>query len=305
MRKLVSVLLMVCLMVSAFSGAWMAASAEAGTAALITNLSYIDDQDEDHMLDLLTDTGADSSKPLILEIHGGGFFGGTKESLTAHAQVFADAGFSVAMPNYTHMPEASFKTIVQEIFTFMHWIEENADTYSLDLENVSMSGDSAGGYIVLLTAAVLASPELQTYYEVTPPSFVIRGYALTCPVADLPALAEAYEGDAGFVTFMAGQMGEAVLKDEDSFNHADLFQIIDPETFPEVYFLTTPTDTNFYSHSVELDRFLTEKGIEHTCVEYTGTEGDLVHTFNVMHPEDSDSQQANQEMIAYLRSEMD
>lgn len=303
-KKILTVLLVLCLTVGIAPAPWLTAYAETWTEEPLTDLSYIDDENEDHKLDLFADPEADSPKPVILEIHGGGFFGGTKESLTAHARVFADTGFAVAMPNYTHMPTANFKTIVQEIFTFLHWIEENAENYMLDLNHVFMSGDSAGGYLVLLTASVLGSPELQKYYEVEQPSYTVSGYALTCPVTDLPALADAYDGASGFVSFMAGQMGEAVLKDEDSFNHADLFQLIDPETFPEVYFLTTPTDTNFYSHSVKFDEFLTEKGIEHICVEYVGTEKDLLHTFNVMNPEEEDSQLANREMIEYLLEKM-
>ena len=305
MKKLFCALLALAVLLGTLSGICLAETAESELSGVLVDLSYIDDGDDDHMLDLFLNESTEGKQPVILEIHGGGFFGGTKETNTAHCQVYAEAGFAVAAPNYTHMPESNFKIIVQEIFAFLHWVEENADAYRLDTEHVFMSGDSAGGFIVLLTAAVLSSQELQDYYEVTPPSFGIDGYALTCPVTDLSALAVAYDEGAGFVGFMAGQMGEAVLKDADSFNHADLYQIIDPQTFPAVYFITTPTDSNFYADSAKLDAFLTENEVEHTYTEYVGTNADLAHVFNVSAPDSEDGQRANEETIAYLKSLMD
>ena len=304
MNKLLSILLVLSMFLSLCSGFCMAETSENDLPGVLVDLSYIDDGSDAHKLNIFLDENAESKQPLILEIHGGGFFGGSKETNTDHCLVYQAAGFAVAAPNYTLMPESNFKDIIQEIFAFLNWVETNADEYNFDMDHAFMSGDSAGAFIVLLTAAVLASPELQDYYEVTPPTFGIEGYALTCPVTDLPALAKAFDEGKGFVGFMAGQMGEAVLKDEDSFNRADLYQVIDPETFPAVYFITTPTDANFYGDSVKLDAFLTENGVAHTYTEYVGTDGDLVHVFNVTSPDTEDGQLANQEMIDYVKSLM-
>ena len=70
----------------------------------------------------------------------------------------------------------------------MNWVEENQEAYNFDLDNVFMSGDSAGGFFVNLMAAVLTNEEEQQYYEVSPADYEIKGYVLSCPGTDIMAL---------------------------------------------------------------------------------------------------------------------
>lgn len=273
-------------------------SVSAENALLITDIPYMDDANDSHLLDIYgTEQGV--LKPVVLDIHGGGFFGGTKENNFLHNQMYTEAGFAVVAMNYSLMPEADFITVEQELFAAMKWVELHAEEYGLDTERIVIGGDSAGGFLALLTASIIASEELQSYYGVTPPSYTIKGYVLSCPVTDLDSLRDA---EKGFKSFMASKMNQVVFEDENVYSHTDLYRIIDPADFPEVYIITTPTDAHFYADAVKFDAFLTENGVSHQYHEYIGGEKDLVHVFNVSDPETEEGKEANQASVLYLCS---
>ena len=69
--------------------------------------------------------------------------------------------------------------------------------------------------------------------------------------------------------------------DDEIMGHADLYSIINKETFPEVYILTTPTDALLYNEAVKYDQFLSENNIAHVYKEYVGKENEIGHVFNI------------------------
>jgi len=268
--------------------------------ACSTNIPYIDDGDEDHLLDVYGYREDAEATPVIIEIHGGGFIGGTKETNTDHSMVYAREGFMVVTPNYTHLPKGNFKTIIQEMFTVMDWVAEHAEEYHFDLDHVFISGDSAGAAISSLVAATISSDEMREYYEVDLPSFEIKGYALTCPTVDVLSFREDLDAP-GWKGIKANKIGTDILNDDEVMNMAHVYNHLN-SNYPEVYILTTPTDTEFYQMAVDFDAALTEKGIDHEYHVYTGEVNTLGHTFNINHMYWPESIRANADIIAYLKS---
>lgn len=266
------------------------------------NIAYADDDMEYHLLDVYRDE-ADGSEPVIIEIHGGGLIGGSKETNSAHSDYFAGKGYTVVTPNYTLMPDGDYKTAVQDLFKVFAWVEENAEEYNYDTDEIFLDGDSAGGYYVSLLAAVLNDESLQDYYEVeVPDGFEVRGYAAGCPMADQAAVADAYKTGEGINGYFAEQIGGDILENEEVVKMADLFQIINPEKYPEVYILTTPDDQNYYGDAVKFDEFLSSNDISHVYKEYESKENQLNHVFEVSNVEWAESIQANDDVLAYFSS---
>ena len=269
----------------------------------IQDVPYIDDGNVDHLLDIFGVTDAEEAKPTIIEIHGGGFFGGTKETNTVHSQFYEENGFAVVTPNYTHLPAGTFITLVQEVFDVMHWVEDHAEEYHFDLNNVFLSGDSAGGFTVGLTALVISDPALQQAYGVTLPGYEIKAFVLTCPKVDVMADRELIGKDMGFPSFAAGMIQDVLLDDE-VMQYADMLSLINPETYPEVYLLTTPDDAILYEEVVDFDKYLTEKGIAHEYHVYESRENTLEHVFNIHNIDWVESMEANNDIVSYLQSKM-
>ncbi len=285
------------------SVAFASEAEEAPAVDYIQSIPYIDDGNEDHTLDVFGFEEGGAAKPVVLEIHGGGFFGGTKETNTAHSQFYADNGFAVVTPNYTHLPGGDFVNLFQEVFTVLHWIEDNAEEYHLDTNNLFVSGDSAGGFIVEMTALLLSNEELRQSFDVTAPSYTPKAWVLTCPKVDLMGDLALVGADQGFRSFAAERI-EPVLRDEEQMAKVDLLKLIDPATYPEVYIVTTPDDAILYEEAMMFDEYLTEKNIPHELHSYESQENQLQHVFNISDVEWAESVQANTDIVNYLKSKM-
>ena len=266
---------------------------------VLLSVPYLDDGNRAHLLDLFGAQSAAEPMPVIFEVHGGAYIGGTSSINTDHARFYAENGYIVIAPNYTYLPDGTFKTAIQDLFAAYHWAVEHAEEYHLDLSRVGISGDSAGGYYVLLTAAIMTQPELQEYFEVTKPAFDFSAYVTTCPATDPLALRELL-GDPGLGGYIAGHIGEKILNDDDLMRHCDLYTVVDPETYPEIYMLTTPGDLITGKETLKFDAFLTEHGLAHTLVSYKDEGSGLMHDFNIIQMAFPESRKANADIVAYL-----
>ncbi len=268
----------------------------------LKDIPYLDDGDEDHLLDVFGFEEDVAKKPTVIEVHGGGFFGGTKETNTEHSRFYAENGFAVVTPNYTHMPEGNFQTLMEEIFAVLHWVQDHADEYHFDLDNIFMSGDSAGGFTVELTALLLTNDDVRAMYGVELPDYEVKAYVLTCPKVNVPGDREELGKKNGFRSFAAERI-ESVLMDDEMMAKVDILNLID-ERYPYVYLMTTPDDAILYDEVIMFDEFLTEKGIPHELHVYESEENKLMHVFNISELSWVESIKANTDMVNYLKSKI-
>ena len=260
-------------------------------------IAYIDDGSLDHLLDVYYPAGTEVPLPTIIDVHGGGMIAGEKEINTVQSRYFAQQGFAVVNMNYTRLPDTNYAGMIQNIYDVLHWIEDNAEEYHLDLDHVYMTGDSGGGHIVSITAAVNHSSELEEWYGVEPASYKVQKFALTCPMVGTAELVHP-KSVAYFIFHFA--MGPAIYRDAEAMAMADIYTVAGMSDYPPVLLLTTPGDTNFYSGVIELDSFLSEAGIEHELKVYEDQSHELYHVFNIDHPEWEEGMQANNDIVAFF-----
>ena len=87
-----------------------------------------------------------SGAPVILFIHGGGFFRGNIDTHDSICRVLAaETGGIVVSPEYRRPPEDPFPAAVDDCSAVLQWLAMNADAIGGDPENISVVGDSAGG----------------------------------------------------------------------------------------------------------------------------------------------------------------
>lgn len=97
--------------------------------------------------------------PVVVFVHGGAWVGGFKESVNSNRfnEVFnklRSEGYAIISPNYTLAREgvSPFPDCIRDVYEVMYWVENNAETYQFDLENVGIFGESAGAHISLMIA---------------------------------------------------------------------------------------------------------------------------------------------------------
>lgn len=93
--------------------------------------------------------------PVLINIHGGGWNHGTKESQTGF-NTFFKMGFAVVNIEYRLTPQATAPAAVEDARCALIYVIKNAKTLNIDVNKVVVMGGSAGGHLALM-AGLLAN----------------------------------------------------------------------------------------------------------------------------------------------------
>lgn len=125
--------------------------------------------------------------PILLYVHGGGFYAGDKSHYLRVAQQFAAEGWLVVNMNYRLAPGHTFPSQLEDIFFVLQWLKDNAEEQGGDLSQMVWAGDSAGAYLVSVMAATLHSPKLRMENGIASPlrKGTLKGLLLFYGIYDL------------------------------------------------------------------------------------------------------------------------
>ncbi len=118
---------------------------------------------------------ADTPRPLMLYVHGGGFTVGTSQD-TAYitSRIAWENGIVVASPNYRLAPEWPFPAGLEDCLAVLRWLQAHGSELGGDPARIAVAGDSAGGNFA-------AALPLKARDEGAPPP---AGAVLLCPITD-------------------------------------------------------------------------------------------------------------------------
>ncbi len=134
------------------------------------------------ILDVYRPKSAESSPlPVIVNVHGGGWIYGTKETYQFYCMDLCRRGFAVVNFTYRLAPENPFPASLEDTCSVFGWVLDNAGKYGFDKDHVFAVGDSAGGHILALFCELCVNPELAGCYGfAAPKGFAPTAVALNC-----------------------------------------------------------------------------------------------------------------------------
>lgn len=89
--------------------------------------------------------------PGILVIHGGGWTGGTKESMVERWVLpYLENGFVAVNVEYRLAKAAKAPAAVEDVLKAAQWFEKNVGRLNVDKKRVVVTGGSAGGHLALM-----------------------------------------------------------------------------------------------------------------------------------------------------------
>ena len=116
--------------------------------------------------------------PVVLNFHGGGFIFGSKKQgdpLTVSAsdgeeyiQGFLELGFIFVNADYALAPEYRFPSQVRQLDQTIRFMLAHAKEYGFDMDNLTLTGGSAGADMTELYAMAVSDPEYAKKLELDP-----------------------------------------------------------------------------------------------------------------------------------------
>ena len=242
-----------------------------------------------NLLDIYIPQNVIGKIPVIINIHGGGWCYGTKETYQFYGLGLAQRGFAFINPNYRLAPEVVFPEELDDVDRYVHWVAEHADEYGLDKNNVFLVGDSAGGQMAEQYTAILKNAEYRKKF----------GYELT----DLKFRALALNSAAAFVLdpgviggATVGYFTPEIVKEKSDMLNTEKY--ITTSFLPT--YISTANEDFIRELSIKLDSFLTEIGVEHVFKEYGDQDNPRPHVF-LINQKDKIANQANDDEIDFFK----
>src|SRR3990167_5171788 len=87
------------------------------------------------------------SRGLLMFIHGGYWRAFDKKDCSFVASALADAGVTVAIPNYALCPKVQVRDIVMQMVQAGAWLYRNGGNFGAPCGNLHVLGHSAGGQL--------------------------------------------------------------------------------------------------------------------------------------------------------------
>ena len=131
------------------------------------DLPYTEDRDNKRLrLDIYEPREPGTGRPVLLQIHGGGWVIGRKEEQGLPLMTHLSArGWVCVAPNYPLSPKATWPEHLIAIKRALAWVRENIADYGGDPSFVAVTGGSAGGHLAAMVALTQNDPSYQPGFE--------------------------------------------------------------------------------------------------------------------------------------------
>lgn len=228
-----------------------------------------------------------NSKGVFFYIHGGGLVGGDKHGAAQDKYLFSmmDGGYSVVTVDYVLAPQNPFPQSVYEVNDALAYYIRHAEDYGLSTDRIIVGGDSAGGMLSGLLAAINTNPDYARELDITPAvagtDVTLKGYISIAGLVDVPR----FSNTGNFlVDWFFDTMGRSAFQNADYAlsNDAHLGSVLEhvSEDFPTSYISDGNLGT-FTDENEDLAAKLTELGVS-VETNFRGREyGILFHTWEL------------------------
>ncbi|HVW81640.1 MAG TPA: alpha/beta hydrolase [Mycobacteriales bacterium] len=154
------------------------------------------------LLDVYQPKEPGRGRPVLLQIHGGGWVIGNKDQqglpLMTH---LAARGWVCVAPNYPLSPKATWPDHLVAIKKAIAWIRENIAEYGGDPSFIAVTGGSAGGHLAAMVALTPNDPRYQPGFEDVDTS--VRACIPFYGAYDLANVLETKAGEREYQHFLA------------------------------------------------------------------------------------------------------
>ena len=144
------------------------------------NINYNNDDSAEHSLDIYYKDN-NKIKPILIDIHGGGFISNDKELNHLFGNYMAQRDFVVFNVNYRlAYPKYNVFDQVVDVDSALKWIIKNAKNYDGNTDELYIAGHSSAGVLAVIEALLCKSKTLLNDYNLDERNYDYKGILLDC-----------------------------------------------------------------------------------------------------------------------------
>ena len=197
--------------------------------------------------------------PVVINIHGGGWNHGTKESQTGFSTFFK-MGFAVANVEYRLTPQATAPAAIEDVRCALFYLVKNAQVLNIDVNKIVVMGGSAGGHLALMAGLLQNDSRFDTNCAVKN-HFTIAAIVDKYGLADLTVL----QGNRSVREWLGSAAGDKKFVQSVS----PIFYV--KKTSPPTFIVHGDADPTVpYQQSVELNKKFQEAGVKTVFITVPG-----------------------------------
>lgn len=227
-------------------------------------------------IDIFLPAAANRKSQSMMLVHGGGWRSGNKSHLYALANLLAQSGYTVFLPEYRLSAEALYPAGLVDLNDAIVWIKSQAENYDIQPDQLAIVGGSSGGQM----AALLAYTADQSLFKTSVDDDTrVNAMVDLDGVLDFTTpLAIKYENKAGDQSAVGLWFGGAMEKTADKWQQASAAKHVHPQAPPTL--IISSGQQRFTAGKETVMRQLDEYGIRNKYVEYD----EILHTFWLFEP---------------------
>ncbi len=241
-----------------------------------------------------------SKKDVIVDIHGGGWAYGNKDLNDNFCRQLANYGYNVISFSYTLAFKAKLIDQIQEIDMLISYLTKYQEKFCLNMKNLYLTGDSAGGQLILLYTAILKRDDLKKIYSINS-TFNIKALALNHATPYIKSLGIIPNNKLASNIFSFGLLKMLLGK---NFKKSKYFNNVEPNdiltsSFSPSLIISSSGDKAFSYQSKRLKEDMDQIGIKNKLL-FSNNEK-AIHVFNVLYPNIEESKEFNKEIISWFK----
>lgn len=249
--------------------------ADSGDAADVDSASYTSNSYMDLCVPISYMTDENRKYPVIVSVHGGGWFYGDKELYSHYCCLLAEHGYVVVNFNYRLSPQNKYPAAIEDVAYMVRYIHENSQILGIDMDNFYMVGDSAGAQLTANYCIIASNSDYREKLDFFTYDLLPKKVCLNCGAYNM-----AERNDNVSAWYLKNAVAEEQYK-----LFMDQLDYVNAE-FPEAYLMYSVND-DLASHTKALDEVLNKVGVAHITKAYGQNNPDSGHVFhmNMYNPE--------------------
>ncbi|MBQ9004372.1 MAG: alpha/beta hydrolase [Eggerthellaceae bacterium] len=230
--------------------------------------------------------------PIAVFVHGGGLFVGSRKANREYAELLAERGYVVFVPEYRLIDETDGIGIISDVCSGLSYLKDHAAELGGNPSRILMIGESAGGFLALYATALAKSPLLQETFGIEAPKLSVRG------LASFGGMLYTANTDLIGLVYRRDMYGERL-------RNANFKALMNPETpqvelnLPPMLQVTSKADF-LKSYTLRYNSALMLAGHDHRLIYYNECK-ELKHAFPSLHPELPQSKEVLDELDAWFK----